>query len=172
MKRMDIDFAPPRARPSATAGLLLLTGIGLFGWACWQSWALLQRSEALEQTISALSHQDDRRAASPAFTLPAARILAINQAVRALNVPWDDLFRSLEAEEYRNVALLALTPDSDKGTIAIQAEAKNVDDMHHFLTVLQENPTIKEPVLLHHEVNGQDPNRPIRFTVSAVWRKE
>ena len=39
-----------------------------------------------------------------------------------------------------------------------------------FVRLLREQPQFADAVLLKHEVNVQDPNRPIRFLVQAWWK--
>lgn len=79
-----------------------------------------------------------------------------------------------EGEKYRVAALLALTPNTQTSNsglqaLRIQAEAKSADDMSEFVKALQEERIFSNVVITHHEINDQDPNKPIRFTVDANW---
>jgi Tfp pilus assembly protein PilN len=54
--------------------------------------------------------------------------------------------------------------------VRITAEAKNSDDMFAYVGQLQRIDWFDSVLLARHEINEQDPNRPIRFQIDARWR--
>ncbi|WP_308622161.1 PilN domain-containing protein [Massilia sp. Se16.2.3] len=68
-----------------------------------------------------------------------------------------------------NVALLALEPDAKKRVLRITAEARSSDDMLAYVAALGREEWFGAVTLARHEVQEQDPNRPVRFQVDAEW---
>ena len=55
-------------------------------------------------------------------------------------------------------------------SLRITAEAKDSDDMIAYVEQLQSRNWFGAVELVRHEINEQDPNRPIRFQIDAAWR--
>jgi hypothetical protein len=89
--------------------------------------------------------------------------------VEHLTVPWDRLFGALEAIEEKQVALLSVTPNVQKRQVRIFAEAKTLADMLSYHQKLEQSPAFSEVALTEHEVQLQDPERPVRFNILATW---
>jgi Tfp pilus assembly protein PilN len=104
-------------------------------------------------------------AAGPAIS--AAQAAAVNGAVLQLNLPWRALHDAIGAATPRSIALLALEPDARKRTMRITAEAKTSDDMIAYVEQLKQQELFAAVVLTRHEINDQDPNKPIRFQLDA-----
>ena len=83
--------------------------------------------------------------------------------------PGDRLFVTLEAVDGPDVALLMLSPDTRKRTLRIQAEARDVDAMLAYLRVLEQSGAFTQVVLVEHEIQDSDPQRPLRFSLAAAW---
>jgi Tfp pilus assembly protein PilN len=67
------------------------------------------------------------------------------------------------------VALLALEPDARRRSLRITAEARNSDDMLAYVAKMQEQGWFASVALVRHEIAEQEPNRPLRFQLSAQW---
>lgn len=179
MKRTHIDFAPRSLRrtlfrmPPRFAGLLFCTACLCFVMLS----ALLKYQEeregleALRAAIAARSTTMRPRlvAAQPAFTIPQAQAQAVNDAVMQLNLPWRDLVEAVRAATPGNVALLALEPDARRRTLRITAEARDSDDMLAYIAKMEEQGWFQSVALVRHEIAEQEPNRPLRFQISAQW---
>ncbi|MBS4095247.1 MAG: hypothetical protein KGZ83_00240 [Sulfuricella sp.] len=101
------------------------------------------------------------------ISLPA--IEAINYAVSQMNLPWGELFGTFEAHQNKGVALIGLDPNGQKQLLSIVAEAKTPEDMVDYLGALASDKFFYQVILTKHEINEQDTNRPIRFTMEARW---
>lgn len=178
MSTSRIDFAPPsllraltRAHPVAwlagVAGLAACIGAGV------QGYRLDEQSARLQAALQTL-HAQQARAAAPATQGPPvteAQAGAINAVAARLNLPWRDLFRTIEAATPPDrIALLELSPDPSRRAVKGSAEARNAEDMLAYVTKLGEQPFFASVSLVRHEVNEQDPNRPLRFQFVAEWR--
>lgn len=178
MKSMNIDFAPrtwrralfhlhPLVIAAGAVGLVLCIGAAFGGWQ------LLQQQREREHQ---LRHQQERLAvrskaqvAAPKVQIPAEQAAFVNAAIMQLNLPWRDLQDAVAAATPSNVALLALEPDARKHTLKLTAETRNSDDMVGYIEQLKEQELFRSVALTRHEVNEQDPNRPLRFELEAVW---
>jgi Tfp pilus assembly protein PilN len=182
MKKMNIDFAPPGLARSlfraprqtwAMAWALFCIACALIGASAGlhkRQWEVeLLRAQAQVRTQA----QAQARAAAPAAVrppVPEAQAAAVNAAVLQLNLPWRALHDALQAGTPANIALLALEPDAKKSSLRITAEAKSSDDMIAYVEQMQKADWFTSVVLSRHEINEQDPNRPIRFQLDAQWR--
>lgn len=172
MRAVRIDFSESRAAPSAWSLALLAAGLAIAIFATWKVNAFdLRQARANADLARVRSVEIARRppVETPAV-IPAARVDAINAAVVQLNLPWQALFESLEKAKPQNIALLSLEPDGKKRVLRILAEAKQADDMVDFVRLLREQPQFDDALLTRHEINMQDPNRPLRFTLEATWK--
>ena len=86
-----------------------------------------------------------------------------------LNLPWKELFGAVESYSKDDVAVLSIEPDSQKGLVRINAEAKSLDSMLAYLVYLQKTPLFRQVELVNHQVQEQDPQHPIRFMLHASW---
>lgn len=180
MKKVRIDFAPRSVRRSLfLAGLPAWAGsavaLALAASAGWASWQLTASQRAFEaERAAARARQVEARPLKVAAAVPAlapAEAAAVNTVVMQLNLPWRDLRDAVRAATPRSVALLALEPDAKQRALRLTAEAKSGDDMVDYVERLKQQPVFESVVLVRHEINDQDPNRPLRFQVDAQWRQ-
>ena len=179
MKRTHIDFAPRTLRrtlfrvPPRFFGFLFATAMLCFVLASQVASYREEREqlEALQAAIAARSQavRPLPVAATPKYVIPAAQATAVNDAVMQLNLPWRDLVEAVQGATPNNVALLALEPDAKRRTLRITAETRNSDDMLAYVAKMQEQGWFASSALVRHEIAEQEPNRPLRFQVSAQW---
>jgi len=179
MKRTQIDFAPRTLRrtlfrvPPRFAGFLVATAMLCFVLMS-QVLSYQEEREQLEALQAAIAARSSAMrpvpvAAPPTFTVSAAQAGAVNDAVMQLNLPWRDLVDAVGAATPASVALLALEPDAKRRTLRITAEAKSSDDMLAYVAKMQEQGWFASSALVRHEIAEQEPNRPVRFQISAQW---
>ena len=178
MKRLDIDFAPPGLQRTlyrtgggawllAVLALLLCVAAGALGWRL----LVQQRQDAAQLNLART------RAKAPlvvAVAVPKTPISeqqagAVNSAVLQLNLPWRALHDAIGEATPAGVAMLALEPDARRRSIKITAETKTSDAMIAYIESLKEQELFTSVVLMRHEINELDPNKPIRFVLDAEW---
>lgn len=181
MKRVRIDFAAPSLRrtlfhTTPLAWALLGAGLCLALALAWQGERYLAEERAFEAELAAQARRApvvpavQRAARAPAVS--AAQANAVNAAIAQLNLPWRDLHDAVHAATPATVALLALEPDAKRRVLRVTAEARSMADMLSYVERMQEQDWFAGVVLTRHEINEQDPNRPVRFQFDAQWRPQ
>jgi Tfp pilus assembly protein PilN len=173
MRPIHLDFIQAR-RPVGLGGwAMLLVGIAAIAAVVavdildWQPRAAAREEQlqALQTAIQArrpvVAKLDDKQLAGE-----WSKAMAVSSA---LNLPWEKLFATFEAEAERPVAVLALEPDAVKRELVVNGEARNFEAMLGYYRMLQDQPIFSDVVLHTHQVNQQDREKPIRFRVTASW---
>ncbi len=176
MKPVRIDFAPASVartlhRTPLAAWLLAAFALVLCVGAVVAGASMMERQRAHERQLAALQARVVPVAAPVADAAPISepQATAVNAAVMQLNLPWRALQDAVAAATPAGVALLALEPDAKKRTLRISAEARTSDEMIDYVARLKREELFSDVALTHHEINDQDPNRPIRFELDAAW---
>ena len=176
MKPVRVDFLRNPRAPSAAGMAFLL--VGALAAATSASWYVsvsgdVERLEATAGEMKRMSRRAPGRVAeSPRDARETQQEVRIaNQIVQQMTLPWDSLFRELEAAASKEVALLAVQPDVASRQVRISGEAKTFKAMLDYSRRLEHTPMLGEVVLLGHEVRSQDPQRPVAFSLSAGWNE-
>ena len=90
--------------------------------------------------------------------------------VRQLSLPWALLVYALEQAATRDVAILQLQPDAQQRLLRITAEARDKEAMLEYLRRLMAAKAFFNVHLVNHQVQIQDPQRPIQFSVQTSFR--
>lgn len=96
-----------------------------------------------------------------------------NIVLRQLITPWEPLFKAVESSSQqhgKNIALLTIKPDAEKRQIKISGEAKNLDVLLDYLRLLAKQESLLNVYLLSHQVQQQDRDKPVVFSLIAEWR--
>jgi hypothetical protein len=113
-----------------------------------------------------------RPATAEAVRAQVLEVQHANQVLRQISLPWDALFSAVEASGGKDVALLSMEPDLKKGTVTISAEAKDFDAMLEYVRQLGKREVFGSVLLQRHQVQQTDPQKPVRFSLRAMWKGE
>lgn len=179
MKQLHIDFAPHSWRRTlyrTHPGAWMVAGIAALALCAAAVAAIALRSEQRDyerQLAEAGIRARQQSAQAPRPTaqpgVPAAQGAAVNAIVSQLNLPWRAVHDALAAGTPSSIALLALEPDARRHTLRITAEARDSDGMVGYVEQLKRQELFSDVVLVSHEVNDADPNKPLRFELEASW---
>lgn len=156
----------------------------------WAGWGLLAASLAVAALLGAqfrdasteLARLEDRgerlraraaRVAAPGANPQSERALRDElQRARAvtqqLTLPWGRLFQAVEGAAGKQVALIALQPESGQNLVRITAEARDLPEALEFVRRLQATRQLGGVHLASHQVRTEDARRPVRFVVLAA----
>ncbi len=165
MKSVQLNFvarSPTRGRWP----LVVLVFAVLAAWQYWHNQQLNQEVDKLREHAADLHHRAEMtRLARLGTTEDLAKDLH-----GVSNRAWATLLNVIEAMATKRVALLVLEPDPLNGKVRVTAEAKDVSAMLDYVKQLQQQPGLRDVVLLSQQVNEDDPQQPVRFIVGAQWQ--
>jgi len=161
----------PASLNVALTGALLVAGLAL-GWVCLQVYQTTQETRALELEVQNaqsriaehINNQKAKQALSTETDLSKENLKAVGNVIKQLNVPWQDIFKQLEKTMPPDIALLSIEPDAQRGQIRLQAEAESLDSLLRYASSLQNYSIFGRLNYSKHQINEQDPNKPVRLT--------
>lgn len=94
----------------------------------------------------------------------------MDAVMRQLTLPWGSLIETIERVGSRDVAILQLQPEAQQRVLRITGEARSQDAMVDYLKRLAEARGFAQVHLLSHQVQQDEPNRPVQFAAQASFR--
>ncbi len=171
MRRLKLDFQ--RKSASMGGGVVVLAIALLLGGKLFADYrdvtAEIERGEAALTRLERLAGHKAVRPGKQGADPYSAEIKRANEVIDQLALPWDQLFASVEEAAGKDVALLSIQPDKHKGAVSIEGEAKDIAAMLDYMRRLNEAKQLRKIDLLSHQVQQQDPQKPVRFNLSARW---
>jgi Tfp pilus assembly protein PilN len=172
MRDLALDFQP--RRPGLLPLILLLVGAVL----CADAWLEASQQNAQLADLESRQEQAKRRAdrltrasreaAQREAALPAEQGKALQQAVGAIRIDWEALYRHIDQATQEEVSLLAITPNVAAKSLQISGEARNLQAALGFVESLR-RPPLSQVNLLSHKIKADDPQRPVSFEIAATW---
>lgn len=161
---LSIDFSP-RGRSSPWAARVLFAVAAAVALDAGLAWHDAHRAiDANQATLARLPVGTAQRASQE-------EVAAARDTVARLTMPWHGLFGALEAAASDQVALLAVEPDPKAGKVTISGEGKDYLAALSYVFNLSRSDALSGVQLVRHEVKPEDPQRPVAFSISAVWRE-
>lgn len=171
MATLWIDYQ--RDRPFHWAGpLLLALVLAALSAAVAYYVELSDKADVWEDKLARIERDHGSRPAAKTDggADPSLEATHANEVRHRLSLPWELLFRTVESVAGDDVTLLALEPDMEKRVVKISGEAKDFPAMLNYIKQLEAKAVFGPVHLQSHEVQQQDPNRPVRFALLVVWR--
>lgn len=172
MRRLELDFQRKPA-PMGGGGVVLLLVALMLGGKLFADYrqlsAEIEQGEAKLARLERLAGHKASRPSAKTTDSQGAEIKRANEVIDQLALPWDRLFAAVEEATGKDVALLSIQPDRRKGRVVIGGEAKDAAAMLDYLRRLNEADSLREVALLSHQIQQQDPQKPVRFNLSAKW---
>jgi Tfp pilus assembly protein PilN len=170
---LGLDFVARRRVAGAGGWLLLLAGVA-FALAATLDWQDAREETARWEDKAAQSAHAAQRAGRGGATVGdevlRPQIDAAAKAVSRLAIPWGELYRCLEENADQNVSLLAVLPNPDKGELRLTGEARDFAALRGYLQRLGESGVLTDVRLLSHDLRESDAQKPVLFSLVAVWR--
>lgn len=171
MKSFGIDFVANPPLVSKAGAALLLCGVVSVGVSSAQYFESRQSVVALREQLAAAAAAERRNRSQPMpdDELLRARVRIASQVVEKRAVPWDTLFRDIEAASGKDIAVLAIQPDSNGREVRLSGEARDSTALTDYLQRLEAQPSLAYVFLAEHELKPEQGRAPLRFTVQANW---
>ena len=171
MRELSLDFQP--RRPGLLAVVLLLAGLLLCADAWLEDSALRDKLDEAQTRLSQAQRHTERIAAGrrdsrPENVFSADESKALRQAISAIRVDWETLYRHIGKATSDEVSLLAIRPNVTGKSVQISGEARDMAAALAFVEALRNEP-LTRVALLSHQTRQNDPQHPIVFEISATW---
>jgi hypothetical protein len=167
--RLEIDYIAPPRQPRVPGFAVLAVAILAAGMLVERYREVkieLQRIEAQQGLLGT-----EKRAAR---AVPRERIeeevKSAEAVLRQLALPWSTIIETIEGATTEDVALLQMQPDAQQRQLRLAAEARNQEAMLEYLRRLAAAKALADVHVVNHQVQMEDPQRPIQFTVQALLR--
>jgi hypothetical protein len=170
--RISVDFVAQRRPLSVGGALLLLLGVGAATATYLEYRQVEERRAGLELKLQEVSHRNQRDPAQERRV--AAQSEEAGHLAAELGTPWTNLLAELEAasrDSADQIALLSVEPDHAKHNLRITGESRDLPLVLAYVQRLQASTLLRYPMLESHEVKADDPQRPVRFAMTAEWRE-
>lgn len=178
MSGKSIEFAHSPARhwlgiqPTWRSTILALIVLALCaiggGWVAWSSADLISRAaqereqiEWLHTRVTGLKGREDR----PTTAFTRDEVVELNRIARQLNTPWATIFAVLERHTASTVALIAIEPDSNRGSVRVTAEGRSLQHLMAYAAHLREDRAVARVTPLEHDTAVQEPGAPLRMVL-------
>src|SRR5204862_4926978 len=99
-----------------------------------------------------------------------AEVKSAESVVRQLALPWASMVQALEKSATREVAILQLQPDAETRSVKLTAEARTREAMFEYVRRLESSPTLGDVHVVSHQVQREDPQHPLQFSIQASLR--
>lgn len=165
-----LDFATTRPRLNRFGAALLIAGAAGVMWVAVDYRSVAAQSAGLEAQLGAIRPGSRAAVGNKAVARAAEEAGA---AVAELATPWSLLLQELEsagADSKGSIAVLAVEPDREKRQVQVLAEARTLPIALAYVERLQKSRALRYPMLVNHEVQAKDAERPVRFQIRADWR--
>jgi Tfp pilus assembly protein PilN len=169
MKRVELDYLAP-ARTRAWPGLLLLVVSLAVAGELVMRYRNTQDELARLEMSGKLISPERRPLPSLSKERLEAEVKSAESVVRQLSLPWASLVQAIEQSATRDVAILQLQPDAETRSVRLTAEARSREAMFEYLRRLGATPALGEVHVISHQVQREDPQHPIQFSVQAALR--
>ncbi|HAJ72873.1 MAG TPA: hypothetical protein DCO68_12430 [Methylophilaceae bacterium] len=133
-----------------------------------------QTSDEAYQTAQSNLHEIHPEKKEPVIRVErkpvsAEEIKNVREAVSLLSTPWSTLFSAIEQINMKEVALLSIEPSTKKQLVVFTGQAKNIQAALTYIERLEALPMLTQVYLQRHNIDQQDPFKPVSFTIVAQW---
>lgn len=171
MQKLQLDFQ--RKASNSVGGIVMLSVALLMGGLLFSDYRdLTAKVESSAAKLAGMEGLTGHKAANPGKPGDhpySAEMKQANEVIDQLARPWDQLFGAVEEAAGKDVALLAIQPEKSKGMVTISGEAKDVAAMLAYIRRLNKAQQLSNVDLLSHQIQQQDPQKPVHFNLSAKW---
>ena len=167
-RRLELDYVAAPSAPRWVGISVLILALAVAGFLMLRYRDAQHQLAALDAAQGMLSDRRAQRAVPKERLEQEAKI--IDSAVRQLTLPWAQMIEAVEAASTSDVVVLQLQPEAQQRTLRLTAEAKSGEAMMRYVRRLSQSRVLSDVAPISHQVQLEDPSRPIQFSVQASFR--
>jgi hypothetical protein len=167
-RRLELDYIATAHRSQVAGLLLLAAAIAVAGFLFERHRDVRQVLDRIEARQGMLSERRPVRAAPREKLDEEAK--SAEAVLRQLALPWASIIETVEDAASDDVAILQLQPDAQARQLRLGAEARTQEAMLEYLRKLTLAKGLGDVHIVNHQVQLDDPQRPIQFTVQATLK--
>lgn len=177
MRPINLNFVHKKSLFRRFEHTLLVVALALVAFVL-QTYAervdVLENLQAKETKIKERQNKlADHNASGAVFNAALnSELKSASDIIASLSFPWNELFQELETSVDTQITLLSIEPDREKQDLKIIAEARDFSAMLAYTQRLNSSRQFNSIELVNHQVQIQDPQRPVRFEISVQWLKK
>jgi hypothetical protein len=168
VRRIELDYIAPPRRGGWLGLALLAAALALAAQQAIRYRDLVQERTALAARIELEHEHRTSRPGSARRTLQETR--DAEAVLRQLALPWPQMIESVESTASRQVALLGLQPEPERGLLRLTAEAGTPQAMLDYMRRLGDSPALSGVHLVSHRVEPENLSHPVQFVAMASLR--
>lgn len=170
MNKIILNHAAMHGRGNLSSLLLLVAGavfyVGIFIY--WQQ--LSSKVEQLNLTIQKLAQSQPSTVRHTLVKQDTAKAQEINSAIAEIVLPWNSVFKALEASNHDGIQMLAIEPNAKTRLVRIRAVAFDNDNMMRYLQNLNTQKGLRQVRLVSHEMVDINGHSAIELVAEALWK--
>jgi Tfp pilus assembly protein PilN len=167
--RFELDYVAAPRRPQWVGISLLIIALVVAGVLVMRYRDAQHELAVLDAAQGLLNLDRKARRAVPKERLEE-EARTIDAVIRQLTVPWAQMIEAVETASTSDVVLLQLQPEGQQRSLRLTAEAKSREAMLRYVRRLGETRALSSVYLASHQVQTDNPSRPIQFSVQASFR--
>jgi Tfp pilus assembly protein PilN len=170
IRALTLDFKQTPRRWSALGLAVLALGALALAYVANAERGLAGQIDLAESRLELLAKRGKIKPALPVDAQELQQeIRQANEILQQLSLPWDALFKAVEATSEQEIALLSIQPDVGKRIVRLSGEAKDFDALLAYVRRLEHSQILNHVYLTSHEVRTQVAEKPVRFALVANW---
>jgi len=169
MPRVELDYAAP-VRRAPWAGLAVLAVSLAVAGVMLENYRGVRAELARLEARSGLAGPERKLVRALSKERLEEEAKSAEAVVRQLTVPWASVMQAIEQAALRDVAILQLQPDAETRSLKLIAEARQREAMFEYLRRLGAARGLTEVHIVSHQVQRDDPQRPIQFSLQASMK--
>jgi hypothetical protein len=152
-------------------------GVGVLAIAAAAATHLAVHQRQLQHELSAIALAQGARDAQAlsARRIPKERLdeeaKQLESAARELALPWPEIVQAIESASMREVGVLNMQPDAQQRVLKLTGEAKSREAMLEYVRRITQTKALGDVYLVSHQVQKEDPSRPIVFALQASFKE-
>jgi Tfp pilus assembly protein PilN len=166
LKRLELDFVA-RPRQVRWLGYLLLAAALMIGGDLVVRYQVAQTEIERIATARGLLGGERRTPSPMSRERLDEQIKSAQGILHQLALPWSGMIATLEETASPDVAILQVQPEAQQRLLRVTAEARSEAAMIDYLRRLAATKMLVNAHLLNHQMQLEDPQRPIQFSLQA-----